>query len=179
MAIVVVTPILCHHDHNTFHSGHEPQGVRTYQGWDDNRPHDLNTAALFIQRTQFQAHPIYRPFLYVPELPHHHASHDLPSIMVARFEPLWVSYWQAGGMALSGSTATVSGTSYTSCSAGHVSGCTCGPPTAYSETMWLSCQSLGYGSHLYCTLIFSALLHSPTHHTHPCGWMLRHSMSGE
>ena len=34
----------------------------------------------------------------------------------------------------SGSTATVSGTSYTSCSSGQVSGCTWGPPTAYSQT---------------------------------------------
>ena len=49
--------------------------------------------------------------------------------MVALFEPLWVSYWQGGGMALmDGSTATVSGTSYTSCSA-DVSGCTWGPYT--------------------------------------------------
>ena len=47
--------------------------------------------------------------------------------MVARFEPLWVSYWQGGGMYLGGgSTATVSGTSYTSCSADEVSRCTWG-----------------------------------------------------
>ena len=48
--------------------------------------------------------------------------------MVALFESLWVSYWQpeGGGMSLTGgSTATVSGTSYTSCSA-WVSGCTWG-----------------------------------------------------
>ena len=48
--------------------------------------------------------------------------------MVALFESLWVSYWQGGGMFLTGgSTATVSGTSYTSCSARDASGCTWGP----------------------------------------------------
>ena len=47
--------------------------------------------------------------------------------MVALFESLCVSYWQGGGMALYDSTATVSGSSYTSCSAGYVSECTWGP----------------------------------------------------
>ena len=89
--------------------------------------------------------------------------------MVALFEPLWVSYWQGGGMMLrDGSTATVSGTSYTSCSA-MVSGCTWGPLPAYSQTMSLMSKSglwLPTPAH---TPRSSPLLHSPTHPTptHP------------
>ena len=50
---------------------------------------------------------------------------DLPSIMVALVPPNHcgsISHWQGGGMAVFDvSTATVSGTSYTECSAGEVS----------------------------------------------------------
>ena len=98
--------------------------------------------------------------------------YDLPSIMVACFEPLCVSYWQGGGMYLThGSTATVSGTSYTSCSA-DVSRCTWGPPTAYSQTMSLMSKSglwLPTPAH---TPRSSPLLHSPTHPTPTYGMWL-------
>ena len=81
--------------------------------------------------------------------------------MVALFEPLWVSYWQGGGIALwDGSTATVSGTSYTSCSAGDVSGCTWG----LLQPDNVAHESLGYMAHT-STLLFSPLLHSSTYHT--------------
>ena len=81
--------------------------------------------------------------------------------MVALFEPLWVSYWQGGGMLLvDGATATVSGTSYTSCSAGTVSGCTWGPlqpDNVAHVTVWAMAHT--------STLISSPLLHQPTHPT--------------
>ena len=81
--------------------------------------------------------------------------------MVARFEPLWVSYWQGGGMALmDGSTATVSGTSYTSCSAGEVSGCTWGPLQP-DNVAHVKVWAMAHTS----TLLSSPLLHSPTHPT--------------
>ena len=87
--------------------------------------------------------------------------HDLPSIMVALFEPLWVSYWQGGGMVLrGGSTATVSSTSYTSCSTGTVSGCTWGPlqpDNAAHVKVWAMAHT--------STLLSSRLHHSPTHPT--------------
>ena len=92
--------------------------------------------------------------------------------MVALFEPLWVSYWQGGGMSVYDSTATVSGTSYTSCSAGLVSGCTWGPLTAYSQTMSLMSKSglwLPTPAH---TPRSSPLLHSPTHPTPTHGMWL-------
>ena len=86
--------------------------------------------------------------------------------MVARFEPLWVSYWQGGGMALhTGSTATVSGTSYTSCSAGLVSGCTWGPlqpdNVAHVKVWAMAAHTSTHSS------IFSSppLIHTP--HTDP------------
>ena len=78
-----------------------------------------------------------------------------------------------------GSTATVSGTSYTSCSAGYVSGCTWGPPTAYSQTMSLMSKSglwLPTPAH---TPRSSPLLHSPTHPTPTHGmwlYVLYHSV---
>ena len=141
-----------------------------YQGWDDNRSHDLKTATFLIQRSRYQAHSL-NPFamclLYLT------TTSDPPLIMVARFESLWVSYWQGGGMALEvGSTATVSGTSYTSCSADVVSGCTWGPPTAYSQTMSLMSKSglwLPTPAH---TPRSSPLLHSPTHPTPTHGMWL-------
>ena len=89
--------------------------------------------------------------------------------MVALFEPLWVSYWQGGGMMLEdGATATVSGTSYTSCSA-YVSGCTWGPlqPDNVAHVkVWAMAHI-----HQPTPLLSSRpLTHTP--HTHPCGWVL-------
>ena len=81
--------------------------------------------------------------------------------MVSRFEPLWVSYWQGGGMSLSeGSTATVSGTSYTSCSARDASGCTWGPLQP-DNVAHVKVWAMAHTS----TLLSSPLLHSPTHPT--------------
>ena len=81
--------------------------------------------------------------------------------MVALFEPLWVSYWQGGGMYLyGGSTATVSGTSYTNCSAGWVSGCTWGPLQP-DNVAHVKVWAMAHTS----TLLSSPLLHSPTHPT--------------
>ena len=108
--------------------------------------------------------------------------HDLPSIMVALFESLWVSYWQGGGMALSDSTATVSGTSYTSCSArSETEYYGTGVRGSTAARQHSSCQSLG------CTWLTPAhsspLLSSPpfTHapHTHPCGWVPSLCLAGE
>ena len=102
--------------------------------------------------------------------------------MVARFEPLWDSYWQGGGMFLGdGSTATVSGTSYTSCSAEYVSGCSWGPPTAYSQTMSLMSKSGLWLPTPANTLpsIFSSPLLTHTPHTHPCGWVLTLFLDGD
>ena len=87
--------------------------------------------------------------------------------MVARFEPLWVLYWQGGGMSMTeGSTATVSGTSYTSCSAGEVSGCSWGPPTAYKiqpdNVAHVKVWAMAHTS----TLLSSPLLSSTHPHTH-------------
>ena len=93
--------------------------------------------------------------------------------MVALFEPLWVSYWQGGGMALiDGSTATVSGTSYTSCSA-EVSGCTWGPlqPDNVAHVkVWAM-------AHTSTLLSSPPLTHTP--HTHPCGWVLTLCLAGD
>ena len=74
--------------------------------------------------------------------------------MVARFEPLWVSYWQGGGMYLGdGSMATVSGTSYTSCSTGWVSGRrNWGPPNAHSQT-----------THVAHVKVWAMAAHTSTH----------------
>ena len=81
--------------------------------------------------------------------------------MVALFESLWVSYWQGGGMFLQDdSMATVSGSSYTSCSAGHVSGCTWGPLQP-GNVAHVKVWAMAHTS----TLLSSPLLHSPTHPT--------------
>ena len=119
----------------------------------------------------------YEPFRHVPTLPHHHLlPYDLPSIVVALFEPLWVSHWQGGGMALDdGSNATVSGTTYTSCSA-EVSACTWGPlqPGNVAHVNVLAIN----GSHQHTPLHSSTpLTHTP--HTHPCGWVLTLCLAGD
>ena len=88
--------------------------------------------------------------------------------MVARFEPLWVSYWQGGGMMLKdGSTATVSGTSYTSCSA-NVSGCTLGSTDCIQPDHVAHVKVWAMAAHTSThSSIFSSppLTHTP--HTHP------------
>ena len=93
--------------------------------------------------------------------------------MVARFEPLWVSYWQGGGMSLDdASMATVSGTSYTSCSA-VVSGCTWGPlqPDNVAHVkVWAMAQH---------TPLLSSPPVTQTLHTHPCGWVLTLFLAGD
>ena len=89
--------------------------------------------------------------------------------MVARFEPLWVSYWQGGGMMLrDGSTVTVSGTSYTSCSA-EVSGCARGPLQP-DNVAHVKVWAMAHTSTLLSSLSSPPLTHTP--HTHPRGRVL-------
>ena len=155
---------------------HELQNVRIGDGMAIHHPHDLRTQQPHPEHTKSSPPPL-NPFVMC--LHYLTTTHDLPSIMLALFEPLC---WQGGGMSLigdstatggmylgDGSTATVSSTSYTSCSADLVSGCTWGPPTAYSQTMSLMSKS---GSGLWLpthTSTHSSIFSSPplTHTPHP------------
>ena len=125
----------------------------------------LNMAAS-LRAHDLKLTPI-EPFRHVPTLPHHH--HDLPLIM--RLVSNHCGYHTGRvGMYLRVVPATVSGTSYTSCSA-QVSGCTWGPPTAYSQTMSLLSKSV-YGCPHQHTLLDLLLSSTRPHTPHPptaCG----------
>ena len=121
----------------------------------------MNTAPSLLREHTISSSPC-EPFRHVPTLPHHHLMTCHRSWWLFSNHCGFHTGIQGGGMGLfDGATASVSGSSYTSCSA-EVSGCSWGPlqPDNVAHVkVWAM-----YGSHQH-TLLCSHLVYSPTHPT--------------